>query len=47
MRLGQVAASHTGQFVKPLLDRARRESSSGNGGGRQRRDRRGTEATAL
>ena len=46
-QIARIAASHTGQFVKPLLDRARRESSSGNGGGRQRRDRRGTEATAL
>src|SRR5512140_3823936 len=39
-----IAASYTGQFVKPLLDRSRR--ASGNGGGRPRRDRRTAEVAA-
>jgi excinuclease ABC subunit A len=43
-QVARVAASYTGQFVKPLLERARR--TSGSGGGRPRRDRRGAEATA-
>ncbi|HZJ63236.1 MAG TPA: hypothetical protein VFD36_06895, partial [Kofleriaceae bacterium] len=43
-QVAQIAASYTGQFVRPLLERARR--TSGSGGGRPRRDRRGAEATA-
>src|SRR3954467_15008121 len=45
-QVARIAASHTGQFVKPLLERARRGSSSGNGGGRPRRDRRSAEVAA-
>jgi excinuclease ABC subunit A len=47
-QVARVAASHTGQFVKPLLERARRQgaSSNGNGGGRSRRDRRAADAAA-
>jgi excinuclease ABC subunit A len=43
-QVAQIAASYTGQFVRPLLERARR--TRGSGGGRPRRDRRGAEATA-
>jgi excinuclease ABC subunit A len=43
-QVARIAASYTGQFVRPLLERARR--SSGSGGGRSRRDRRADEATA-
>jgi len=43
-QVAKISASYTGQFVRPLLERARR--SEGNGGGRTRRDRRGAEATA-
>jgi len=42
-QVARIAASYTGQFVRPLLERARR--SSGNGGGRSRH-RRGAEAIA-
>jgi excinuclease ABC subunit A len=42
--VARIAASYTGQFVRPLLERARR--SNGSGGGRTRRDRRADEATA-
>jgi excinuclease ABC subunit A len=46
-QVARVAASFTGQFVKPLLERERRaRSSGGNGGGRTRRDRRSAEASA-
>ena len=43
----QIARSYTGQFVKPLLDRARRQTRSANGsggGGRSSRRERGVEA---
>ena len=43
-QVARIASSYTGQFVKPLLERARR-SSNGSGGGRPRRDRRGAEAS--
>ncbi|HMG19903.1 MAG TPA: hypothetical protein VK607_01255 [Kofleriaceae bacterium] len=43
-QVARVAASYTGQFVRPLLERSRRSPSGG--GGRPRRDRRGAEATA-
>ncbi|HUS33551.1 MAG TPA: excinuclease ABC subunit UvrA, partial [Kofleriaceae bacterium] len=47
--VAEIARSYTGQFVKPLLDRARRtraSSASGSGGGRSaRRERRGLEAS--
>jgi len=41
-QVAQVAASYTGQFVKPLLERARKASrpTSGNGGGGSRAARR-------
>ena len=45
-QVAQIAASYTGQFVRPLLERARRTSSSNGGGGRARRDRRSAEVTA-
>ena len=40
--VAEVARSYTGQFVKPLLERARRQRSSSNGGGGRaaRRERR-------
>jgi len=41
-QVARIPGSYTGQFVKPLLDRARRAAPS-NGGKRPRRDRRGAE----
>jgi excinuclease ABC subunit A len=41
--VAEIAKSYTGQFVKPLLERARRQrssSSSGGGGRAARRERR-------
>ncbi|MDB4957630.1 MAG: excinuclease subunit [Myxococcales bacterium] len=46
--VAQVAASYTGQHIKPLLDRARRNrpsSSNGGGNGKPRRERRDVEAS--
>jgi excinuclease ABC subunit A len=47
--VAEIAASYTGQFVKPLLERARRgraSSTSGGGSGKSaRRERRGLEAS--
>jgi len=45
-QVAQVEASYTGQFIKPLLERARRPRPTGNGGGRPRRARRDVEASA-
>jgi excinuclease ABC subunit A len=45
-QVARIATSYTGQFVKPLLERARRSANGSGGGGRPRRDRRGAEATA-
>jgi excinuclease ABC subunit A len=43
-QVARIAASFTGQFVRPLLERARK--TSGSGGGKPRRDRRAAEAAA-
>ncbi|MDX2093839.1 MAG: excinuclease ABC subunit UvrA [Kofleriaceae bacterium] len=47
-QVAQVAASYTGQFVKPLLDRARRvtRSANGSGGGNKRSSGRDRNAEA-
>ena len=47
--VARIAKSYTGQHVKPLLERARRASSStsGGGNGRSRRDRPELDASAA
>ncbi|MGE3460035.1 MAG: hypothetical protein AB7O24_33300, partial [Kofleriaceae bacterium] len=39
-QVAEIAKSYTGQFVKPLLDRARRIRRSANGGGNGRAPKR-------